>query len=202
MLVEHPLYRVRATVPDDWVAEAGYAEVYPADTWLLHPDDGNEPQVRMILGWLPRGGRQSAFFPGDRDDGHTEQRTIGGAPRTCWIENSVRQLLVDFDVNELAVSIATFAEGADDTATVDAIVERLTFDPDARAPDHPTPARRALELARAWARDHGQPADRLVYTGRPRGMTQAFAFTLFHARGLVALYVDVERRDVMQMSAL
>jgi hypothetical protein len=194
--VEHPLYRVRADLPAGWVADAAHAEIYPADSWMLHPAAGTDPSVSLILGWLPRGGRQSAFFPGGREaDAHAETRTIGGAPREGLREGS--SFLVDFDVGELAVSIRAHATADAGRATADAIVAHLAFDPAARPPDHPRPARRALELARAWAVRNGQPSDHIVSTGAsPDGI---YSFTLFHARGLVPLRVDVARETVTQV---
>ena len=196
--VEHPLYRVRAMLPAGWVADAARAPIYPADTWSLHPTGALEPRGTLILGWLPRGGRQSAMFPGERDsDAHHEARTIGGVSRDGLVESAGRSFKVDFDVGELAVSIATWASDDAQRATVDAIVAHLAFDPAARAPDHPSPARRALELARAWAKQHGHPPDGLVYVGQPPG-SPLYAFTLFHAKGLVALRVDLAAGTVVE----
>lgn len=192
-VVTHPVYRVHAELPEGWVADAASAPIYPADSWMLHPADSNTPVVALVLGWLPRGGRQSAFFPGGREEGgRAETRTIGGASREGLRESN--SFLVDFDVGELAVSVRTYATDDASRATVDAIVSHLAFDPAARAPDHPTPARRALELARGWARSHGYPTDNIVLVGKPG----PFAFTVFHGNGLVPLEVDPDTSTVTQ----
>ena len=197
MLVSHPVYRVTADLPPGWVADATHSALYPADTWTLHapgaPPASFDPSVTLILGWLPRGGRQSAFFPGEREEGgRRETRTIGGAPRDGLAES--RTFLVDFDVGDLAVSIRTY--GTDDAkrAIADAVVAQLAFDP-VRAP--PSEQRAALELARAWATQHGHATSSIVYVGHAAG-TKLHAFTLFHEHGLVPLRVDVAARTVTE----
>lgn len=195
----HPVYRVRAELPAGWVAEATHAPIYPADLWSLHPAGPiGAPSVTLILGWLPRGGRQSAFFPGDRDDdAHPATLTIGGVARTGTSERGGHSFKLDFEVGELAVSISTLVSDDAQRATVEAVLARLAFDAAARPPGPPTPARRALDLARRWAGEHGYPADGLAYVGLAAG-TPLHAFTLFHPRGLVALRVDVAAGTVAQ----
>ena len=187
----HPVYRVRAALPAGWVADATAAPIYPADEWTLHPaaTDG-APAVTLILGWLPRGGRHSAMFPGGRlDDAHATTRRIGGVEREGTGEGNDRYFKIDFDVGELAVSIATAAATDGDRPVIDAILDQLAFDAAARPPGFPSPARHALELARGWATANGFPTAGIVFVGQPPGTT-AFAFTVFHAGGLVPLRVD------------
>ena len=196
--VEHPVYRVRAMLPAGWVADAAHADIYPADTWTLHPAGARTPMVALVLGWLPRGGRQSAFFPGERDDdAHHETRMIGGAARDGLVENGGRSFKMDFDIGELAVSISTWADDATARATIDEIVAHLAFDAAAHPASGPSPARRALELARGWAKQHGHSPDGLVYVGDLPG-TRLQAFTLFHGRGLIALRVDLTTGTVVE----
>jgi hypothetical protein len=193
----HPTYGVRAKLPAGWIAEAAHAPIYPADTWTLRapgvPPASFDPSVTLILGWLPRGGRQSAFFPGEREDGaRRETRVIGGAPREGLVES--RSFLADFDVGDVAVSIRTYASDDAKRAIAHAVVAQLAFDP-VHAP--PTAQREALELARAWAAAHDHPTANIVYVGQPPG-TKLHAFTLFHDHGLVPLRVDLAAKTVTE----
>ena len=102
--------------------------------WSLHPASANAPAVTLILGWLPRGGRHSALFPGERaDDARPETRVIGGAPRAGIVEQAGRSFLVDFDLGALAVSVRAYTLD-DARPIVDAIVASLAFDPSVRPP--------------------------------------------------------------------
>nr|HEX4314767.1 hypothetical protein [Kofleriaceae bacterium] len=189
-LVTHPVYGVRAELPADWIAEQAHSDLYPADTWWLHPATANTPAVTLILGWLPRGGRHSASFPGGlTEDARADTRTIGGVARAGTAEKGDRSFKVDFDAGELAVSIRGYALDDATRVTVDAVMAQLAFDDDARPADFPSPARRALDLARAWARERGLPTERIVTTGAPAGASYV-ALTVFHPRGLHALRVD------------
>lgn len=191
--LQHPIYPVHLRLPAGWTAEATHADIYPADVWALHGPGGH---VTLILGWLPRGGRQSAFFPGGRaEDAHPATRQIAGELRECLVEGGGRRLLADFDVSELAVSVATFADS--DTRAIDAIIGSIAIDAAAK-PVTPTPARKALELAREWARKNGFPTDHIVYVGQPP-TDPRFAFTVFHDAGLVPLRVDLATSTVTRM---
>jgi hypothetical protein len=189
--IQHPIYPVHVRLPAGWTAEATRADIYPADVWALHGAGGH---VTLILGWLPRGGRQSAFFPGGRgEDAHPAIRQIAGEMREGIAEG--RRFLADFDVGELAVSVATMP--TDGTREIDAIVDSIAIDAAAK-PVTPSPARQALELAREWARKNGFPTDHIVYVGQPPSDSR-HAFTVFHDGGLVPLRIDLATSTVTRM---
>jgi len=196
--IEHASYPIRARVPVGWTAEASHAAIYPADVWLLHPRDRSDTGIQIILGWLPRGGRQSAYFPGGTvPDAHPVSRRIGGISRDGTGENADRHFRIDFDVGELAVSIHAFATTDEQARVIDAILDAVTIDSDPR-PATLSPARRAFELAREWAKRNGFPTDHIVYVG-PLANDSRYGFTVFHDRGLVPLGVDLASATVTRM---
>jgi hypothetical protein len=193
--IQHPSYPVHVRLPAGWTAEATRADIYPADVWALHGPGGH---VTLILGWLPRGGRQSAMFPGGRlEDTQPAIRRIAGEMREGIVEGGGRYFLIDFDVGELAVSVKTAATSDAAVRAIDAILDSIAIDPAAK-PVTPSPARQAFELAREWARNNGLPTDHIVYVGQPPNDSR-HAFTVFHDSGLVPLRVDLTTSTVTRM---
>jgi hypothetical protein len=182
-------------VPDGWSADATRNTIIPADGWALHPKDHVDHGVWLLLGWLPRGGRQSASFPGGREvDARPTRMIVAGAPRDGETSGAVF-FRGDFDVGEVAVSVTAVAHDATAKASVQAVLEHLHFDPSARPSGFPSPARRGLDLARGWAAAHGRPTDGIVLTGPVPG-TALFGYTVFFDKGLQPLQIDPARGKV------
>ncbi len=186
--VAHPTYGIRASLPEGWAAEASHSDVIPADVWALRPAGKPLPAVVLLLGWLPRGGRQSAFFPGGRvEDAHPASIGIAGAARAGMLESSDRHFMADFDAGELAVSVNASVERSSDWPVVRAILAHLALDAVAPPPSEP---RRALDLARGYAAREKLPSAGIVYVG-PGPRAETHRFTLLHDRGPIPLLVDV-----------
>ncbi len=184
-----PGYGISAAVPDAWVAEAKHNEAIPAEAWRIHPKGHEDEGVWLLVDWLPRRGRHSAYYPGGAGtDTKGSRVVVAGVPRDGNTSEAAF-FRADFDVGEVALSVTVVAHDDDTRTTARQILARMRFDPSARPPDFPSPARRGLDLARGWATAHGHPTDGIVYTG-PLPDTAQQGFTVFFDNGLQTLRVD------------
>ena len=188
--VTHPVYPLTAELPEGWTAEAQHAPIYPADTWMLQPASGGGrgPFVHVIVGWLPRGGRQSAFFPGGRlGSGRPGTLVVAGRQVPCLVEADSR--LADFDVGSLALSVRALARTEHDRDLIDQVLAHMTIDESVQPPRETAEKRRALDLAADYARRRKLAGVNIVYTG-PGPLPGTYRLTIFYNRGLLAVVVD------------
>lgn len=107
--VQHSIYPIKISIPLGWKAVESRDTIIPCDTWEIGPKGAEQHAVTLLLGWLPRSGMLSAFFPGGRDPaGYKKIFLISGHRVTGLIEPSFVEgglILIDADIGKLALSI-------------------------------------------------------------------------------------------------
>ena len=199
VMLKHPSYPISARVPKGWVSEVGRNEIIPVDTWALHPP-GPDPAVRVSVSvaWLPRGGRHGAGFPGGLlGDERDTKRPVAGKMRTVTIYSDGAGIRGDFDSAELAISFHGHADSSADGAIVGKVLELLDVDDRVKPPADARPMKRALDLARDYAKKKGWRDDHVAFVCAAEAR-DTFLLTIFHARDMTAVAVDVAKGSVAE----
>jgi hypothetical protein len=115
---------------------------------------------------------------------------VAGARRDVTLANGGKTIRADFDSAELAMAVIASGSTEADRRIVRKMIELIAVDESVKPPASAQPARRALDLARAFARGKGLPDDGIVMTYSGPEPT-LFHLTIFHRRGLVPVTVDV-----------
>jgi hypothetical protein len=200
--VESSLYPIVAWIPSDWEATETKNTIIPCDSWVFTPrggmEDGRVARVIVELGWRPRPGRMSAFFPGGRAVDAKEATFLIAGRRVQGIkEDNERLWLADFEVGELALSVSTIRQSPAQERVMQEILKRLEIDPDAKPEGWPDEKRIALDLAWDYAKKHKIKSPRVVWAAQG-ALPHTHHLTIFYEGGLKSLLIDAAKRKVLK----
>ncbi len=194
--VSHPTYPIRARIPPDWSATTGRNDIIPVDTWeLARPGEGG-PHVRLQIGWLPRGGRQSSGFPGGLSGMERKvQLVFAGEEITATQEGT--WIRGDRDTKHIALGVHGSVGDGGDEQVLRQIIANIEVDDRVGPPPADARLRRAMDAAIAYANErHLDAPDAVLVSDRDRPKTALF--TIFYRRGLLSVEVDLETNAVTE----
>jgi len=163
------------------------------------------PSITLLIGWKPRLGRQSAYFPGERSE--TEKAAsweIAGKAEQGLLDSG-KSFKCDLDRGPLVLSVKAYSPKETDVKLLRLILTTLHIDESATLPKEAEARLKADRLANKFVKEKGYRDFQIVMIPEP-SKDGVYIFTVFHngskdnsKPGLIQLKVIPDKEKVEEL---